>query len=381
MKLLCFFLFFLLIACQDSTSNKQNSKDNNTPSPSQVIKETSPKARFEQFIAQFPSLQLPATLDANRDFKRLDAVSIERVLGVESDPDFGLKKSINCIGTFKVHDFIAVLYQSSERPNKEHSPTYIKMALYTPYGALKGETILGKNQQTEHFTEAINLLISANFTIRVEHNIDSYVSHNKQLNPYHSFYATAYKLTAPGEIQLTKEVKLWEKIPAEFVAPFVVDQKKNPTSSTVSIEYEGQKAILKSNEKQAGQVIVQALSDSLLFVSSLEMEPIETATDSFYVNSKVALIQLKNNHLKIVSPQFIPFSTWPTVYKAIQEHCNCAPAPAANENGLINLTLLETPLHNAVFADFNLEKQAIEFVCNQNGHAADSSFYTLDLNY
>jgi hypothetical protein len=375
MKPLYIFFFLMLIACQDSNSNKQDSKDHNNQQ--QVIKQTSPKARFEQFIAQFPTLRLPSTVDTKRDFERLNDVSIERVLGVKNDPDFGLKKSINCIGTFKVHDFIAVLYQSTQRPNNEHDPSYLKMALYTPYGSLKGEVILGKNQQTEHFTEEVNILISANFTIRVEHNIDAYVTLNQQLNSYHSFYATEYKLTPSGEIQLSKEVELWEKIPEEFVAPFIFEQKKTPASSTISIERSAQKAILRSDEKYYGQVIVQPFSDSLIFVSSLEIEPTQTSTDSFYVNSKVALIQLQNNRLKIVSTQLIPISAWPTIYAAIQKTCHCAPAPAANENGIVNLTLLETPLQNAVFADFNLEKQAIEFVCNQGGNNADSSFYSV----
>ncbi|MBL4648307.1 MAG: hypothetical protein JKY03_01150, partial [Aureispira sp.] len=162
---------------------------------------------------------------------------------------------------------------------------------------------------------------------------------------------------------------------------FVFEQKKTPTSSTISIERSAQKAILRSDEKHYGQVIVQTFSDSLIFVSSLEIEPTETSTDSFYVNSKVALIQLQNNRLKIVSTQFIPLSTWPTIYTAIQKTCNCAPAPAANENGIINLTLLETPLPNAVFADFNLEKQAIEFVCNQGGNNADSSFHSVTVGH
>ena len=381
MKLLCICLFFLLIACQNSNSKQENSKGNNNPSSKQVIKETSPKALFEQFIAQFPTLQLPIKLDANRDFEPLDVLSVERVLGVQSDPDFGLKKSIHCIGTFKVHDFIAVLYQSTERPNKGQAPTFIKIALYTPYGALKGVAILGKNQQTEHFTEITNVLISANFTIRVEHNIDRYISHQKQLSTYHSFYTTVYKLTESGAIQFTKEAKLWEKIPLEFVAPFVFEQKKNPTSSRVSIEYSAQKTILRANEKHYSQVIIQALSDSLIFVSSLEMEPAATTSDSFYVNSKVSLIQIHNNRLKIVSTQFIPWSTWPTVYEAVQKNCNCAPAPAANDNGIVTLTLLKTPLKNAAFADFNVEKQAIEFVCNQGGTAADSSFYAVGFGY
>lgn len=379
MKYLSIFLFLLLISCQDSNSNKQDSKDNNTQQ--QVIKETSPKARFEQFVAQFPTLRLPSRVDNKHNFERLNDVSIERVLGVKNDPDFGLEKSIHCIGTFKVHDFIAVLYQSTQRPNNEHDATYLKMALYTPYGALKGEVILGKNQQTEHFTEEITLYISANSTIRVEHNIDSYIHLNQQLNSYPSFYATEYKLTPSGAIKLTKEAELWEKIPAAFVAPFVFEQKKTPASSTISIERSTQKTILKSNEKHYGQVIVQSFSDSLIFVSSLEIEPTKTSTDSFYVNSKVALIQLHNNRLKIVSTQFIPPSAWSTIYAAIQKNCNCAPALAANESGIINLTLLETPLQNAVFADFNLEKQTVEFVCNQAGNNADSSFHTVAIEH
>lgn len=377
MRYLSILLFLLLIACQDATSNEQDSKDKETPS--QMIKETSPRARFEQFIAQFPNLPLPAVLDVNLDYERLDAVSVERVLGVKNDPEFGLESSINCIGTFKVHDLIAVLYQSTQRPNNEHAATFIKMALYTPYGALKGEVVLGKNQQTEHFTEKINLFVSANFTLRVEHNIDFYVSSNKALTSYHSFYTTKYKLTESGAISLTKDAALWEKIPQEFVAPFVFEQKKNPSSSTVSIENIGQKTILTSNEQGFGQVIVQAFSDRLVFVSSLEMEPTETATDSFYVNSKVALLQFQNNELKIVSAQHIPFSTWAAVYESILKNCHCAPAPAANETGIINLTLLETPLQNAVFADFNLEKQTIEFTCNRNGMNADTSFYAIPL--
>lgn len=375
MKHLSIFLFLLLIACQDSNSNKQDSKDNNNQQ--QVIKETSPKARFEQFVTQFPTLRLPSIVHTKHDFGRLNDVSIERVLGVKNDPNFGLEKSIHCIGTFKVHDFIAVLYQSTQRPNNEHDATYLKLALYTPYGALKGEVILGKNQQTEYFTEEITLHISANFTIRVEHNIDSYVSLNQQLNSYPSFYTTEYKLTPAGKIKLTKEAELWEKIPEDFVAPFVFEQKKTPASSTILIERSAEKTILKSDKKHYGQVIVQSFSDSLIFVSSLEIEPTQTSTDSFYVNSKVTLIQLHNNRLKIVSTQFIPLSAWPTIYAAIEKNCNCAPALAANENGIINLTLLEAPLQNAVFADFNLEKQTIEFVCNQGGNNADSSFYAV----
>jgi hypothetical protein len=377
MRYLSILLFLLLIACQDSTSNKQDSKEDDNQQ--QVIKETSPTARFEQFIAQFPSLQLPAVLDTDNNFERLNDYSIERVLGVENDPEFGLKSSINCIGTFKVHDLIAVLYQSTQRPNNEHSPTDIKIALYTPYGALKGEMVLGKNQQTEHFTEKVNLFISANFTIRIEHNVDSYVPFKDKLTSYHSFYTTQYKLNKSGKIQLTKEVALWEKIPEEFVAPFVFEHKKTPASSTVSIETIGQKATLSSNEQGFGQVIVQTLSDSLIFISSLEMEPIESVTDSFYVNSKVAFIQINNNHLKIVSAKLIPFSTWTGVYTAIQQNCNCAPAPAANKNGIVNLTLLEMPLQSAVFADFNLEKQVLEFTCNQGGINADTSFYSIPL--
>lgn len=379
MRHLSILLFLLLIACQDSKSNKQNSENND--SPKQVIKETSPKARFEQFIAQFPSLKLPLKLDANGDFERLDDISIERVLGLKNNPDFGLEESIHCIGTFKVHDFIAVLYQSTQRPSNEHTPTYIKIALYTPYGSLKGEAVLGKNQQTEQFTKVINLLISANLTIRVEHYIDAYVPQNKELNSYHSFYTTEYKLTSSGDIQLSKEVALWEKIPEEFVAPFVLEQKKNSTSSAVLIDQTAQKTILSADEKHFGQVIVQSFSDSLIFVSSLEMEPAPNHSDSFYVNSKVALIQLKNNRLKIVSTQLIPIAIWSSIYEAIQENCNCTPAPAANENGIINLTQLETPLQNAVFADFNVELQAIEFICNQGGHNADTSFHAVDLRF
>lgn len=376
MRYLSILLFLLLIACQDSKPKQENAKENN---PQQVIKETSPKARFEQFIAQFPSLQLPLKLNTNHDFERLDDSSIERVLGIKNDPDFGLEKSINCIGTFKVHDFIAVLYQSTQRPNNEHAPTFIKVALYTPYGALKGEAVLGKNQQTEQFTEEIKLLIAANFTIRVEHKINAYVPFNKQLDNYHSFYATEYRLTSSGKIQLTKDVELWEKIPEEFVAPFVYEHKKTPASSNILIERTPEKTILSSKEKHYNQVIVQTLPDSLIFVSSLEMEPVENRIDSFYVNSKVAFIQLKENHLQIVSTQQIPISAWASIYDAIQQNCNCSPAPTANENGIINLTLLETPLHNAVFASFNLEQQAVEFICNKGGYNADTSFYSIEI--
>lgn len=373
-------LFCLLaMACQDSKSDKQNSQNNDKPP--QVIKETSPRARFEQFIAQFPSLQLPYTLNPNTNFKRLDELLVERVLGVAKDPELGLKSSIYCIGSFKVHDFIAVLYQSTPRPNTQHAPTDIKIALYTPYGALKEVAILGQNQQTEAFNERINLLISANFTIQVSHDIDAYVPLNKQLNSYHSFYTKEYKLSQAGEIQFTKDAALWEKIPEEFLAPFVLEQKKTPASSKVSIESATQRTRIKSYQNGYGQIIVQRILDSLIFVSSLEMQPTETATDSFYVNSKVALIQFKNKHLKILSSQFVPSSTWASVYQAIQKNCRCAPAPAANENGIINLTELETPLLNAVFADFNSQKQAIEFICNQGKKNADTSFYAIPIKY
>lgn len=376
MRRLSIFFYLFIIACQDSNSNRQNSKNDNKQ---QVIKETSPKARFEQFLAHFSTVKLPYASNNIDNFKRLDDRLIERVLGIKNDPKFGLNRSINCMATFKVHDFIAVIYQSTERPNTEHSPTYTKIALYTPYGALKGEKTLGKNQQTEDFTEQINLFITPNFTIRVEHNIDAYVPLNTQLNSYHSFYFTEYKLGKSGKIQLTKEAALWEKIPEEFVAPFVFEQKKMPASSTTFIEHKAQKTTLKSNGENYSQVIVQTFLDSLIFVSSLEMEPTETATDSFYVNSKVAIIQLQQNRLQIVSPQFIPSSAWTSVYKAIQKNCRCSPAPTANENGIISLTLLETPLQNAVFANLNLERQVVEFICNQAGNNADTSFYAIPI--
>lgn len=376
MRLLSFFLFLLLTACQDASTKKTKAANKQAP---QVIQETSPRARFEQFIAQFPHLTLPYNSSGINNFERLDDHSIERVLGVEKDPELGLKQSVNCIGTFKVQELIAVLYQSIERPNTEFSPTYFTLALYTPYGALKKEIILGKNQQTDDFMESIKVLISKDFKIQVEHYIDHYVAVDQALNTYISFYVDAFQING-SDIQTTKPVALWEKIPEEFVAPFVFEHKKMPSSSTFSIQEEASKTILYSEAKGFNQVIVQEIMDSLIFVSSLEMEQIKTNEDSFYVNSKAAIIQLKDKHLILHNSKLFPEFVGSNVYAEIQKNCNCIPAPESNSTDFTNLTTLETPLQNAVFIDFNAQQTTLDFICNYAGKNADSSFYSMPIN-
>lgn len=370
-----FFLFLLLVACQDPSPKKT---ETDKKQPTQVIQETSPRARFEQFLTQFPTLTLPYNSSGIHNLKRLDDGSIERILGVKKDPKFGLKQSIECIGTFKVEQLIAILYQSTERPNTEFSPTYSILRLYTPYGALKKELTLGKNQQTETFMENIKILISKDFKIQIEHYIDNYVAVGQELMTYLSFYVDAFQING-ADIETTKSVALWEKIPEEFVAPFVFEHKKNPNPSRLSIQKTGPRTILRSNEKGFSQVIIQEIMDSLIFVSSLEMEQTKTSIDSFYVNSKAAIIQLKDHHLTLLNTKIFPEFIGSTIYSEIQKNCNCIPAPESNSIDFINLTTLETPLQNAVFIDFNAKESTLDFICNRAGKNMDSSFYSIPL--
>jgi hypothetical protein len=381
-------LFFclLLFSCQNSPNDDKDTARTKQPTK---VKEVSPTTRFNNFMEQFATIELPYTLSTLNNFPRMEDAFIEHFLDAENDSEYGLTKSAHCIATFKVGHNLAIIYKWMQRPAPGNASDIFELAIYTPYGSKLSAIVLGENQNShQEFSKKISFDITNDFQIITKHNLDLEVEQEEKggppsLIPYHSFYTNHYKITEEGKITQTKAVEPWEMIPNEFLMPFLESYKKFPKNTVVKIVKENGKTILSSSETPNEQVIFYPLpmadGDTVLFVSSLALDLIEDtkeAEDRFYINSRIALLDLDETRLRIVTNEIIDSSAWAAIYETIKTECDCIPSPNVNQNGLVNLTTVGSITYNSVYADVNSDNQIV-FKCSTNGVAEDKVIYTL----
>lgn len=361
MKQLLLLCTILLVSCQNAPYQTENPGE---------VQDASTMDRFQRFVEQFPTVELPYTLTAIGNLPRVEDEFLEHILGAKNTAEFGLSLSANCIATFKVGNHIAVIYTVSERPITTGDELF-ELAIYTPYGAKKGGIVLGKNQkENKDYNEVLNFKIDNNFLITTEHSVRFW---GKDL--METFYTQQFKITEEGGVEQTKKATYWEKIPKQIAASFVEDFKRNPSGTDAQISTENNKIILEQNTGGYAKVVFGKIpskgADSLIFVSSLQLEPYsqtQTEISPFFVYSKLTILKSINDQFKIVTNDLIEAETWKEIYATIKEKCNCEPSPNVNENGMVSLTLLEEPMENGVYADLDDDNQIV-LKCKEKGKA------------
>jgi len=383
-------LFFCLLVFSCETPDNNDKNITKTDQPTQV-KEVSPTTRFNHFMEQFTTIELPYTLSTLNNFPRMEDEFIEHFLDAKDDPEYGLTKSANCIATFKVGHNLAVIYKWMQRPAPSNASDVFELAIYTPYGSKLSAIVLGENQNShQEFSKNIDFDITNDFRVITKHSLDLEVEEEKKDGPpslaaYHTFYTNHYKITEEGKIIPTKVAEPWEMIPNEFLMPFLESYKKSPKDADIKIVQENGKTIASTSVSPHEQVICYPLpipnGDTLLFVSSLAMDLIEEAKegdDRFYINSRIALLDLDKTNLKIVTNKMIDSVAWKAIYEAVKTDCECIPSPNVNQNGLVNLTTVGSITYNSVYADVNNENQIV-FKCNKDKKEGETVIYKLEL--